>query len=140
MNLYESIDKSILSLFESLRNEVDIAYPNTVYQANADTAYIESFLLNITNTSSSASNSQKYEAIAQININVPINEGPYLLNYYADKVLTIFRDNQTITTDGIKLTMMNISRGPTLRADDDTRHGLSFYKTNLDVNFLIYSE
>ena len=135
MGTFVNIQAALDVKLNTITGSPSIAWPNTEYTPTHGTLFLEPNVLPIASTLETLNDYHRYAGIYQVNIYVPVEKGTATINLWIDRVHDLF-DQQTLTSGGDRVFIQNIDRGPIVR---DTDNDIEYLRTNVDINFIIYS-
>lgn len=136
MSVYTNIQVALDTQLNTISGSPSIAWPNTEFTPSHGTLYLEPILLPIVSNLETLNDYQRFAGIYQINVSVPVEKGTSVLNLWIDRVHDLFISDRTLVAGGDTIMIQNIQRGPTQRDTDDD---VEYYKTNIDINFVVYT-
>lgn len=136
MSTYTNIQAALDTHLNTITGSPEIAWPNTLYTPTHGTLYLEPMILAISSSLETLNEYHRYVGIYQINILVPLEKGTATVNTWVDRVSDLFLDNPRLSADTDTVFIQNVNRGPMVRDTDD---GREYYRTNVDINFIVYS-
>lgn len=136
MGVYTNVQAALDTQLNTIAGSPAIAWPNTNYTADAGTLFLRPHILPINSTLETLNDYHRYAGIYQVDINVPPEKGTATLNLWIDRVHDLF-DQQTLTAGADTIFIQNITVGAKQQVDDED--DISFYRCNVDINFIVYS-
>ena len=136
MGVYTNIQAALDTKLNTIASSPSIAWPNTAFEITHGTTYLEPILVSIDSELHTLNGYKRYSGIYQVNISVPLEKGTSALNALVDEVSTLFSSDRELLSGGDRVLVQNISRGPAIRYTEDR---VEFYRTNVDINFIVYS-
>ena len=136
MGTYTNVQAALDTHLNTITGSPSIAWQNTSFVPTHGTLYLEPTLLALTSTLETLNDYHRYNGIYQINVLVPLEKGTATANLWVDRISDLFLSNKRLTADTDTIFIQNINRGSMLRDTDD---GREYYRTNVDINFIVYS-
>lgn len=135
MSVYSNIQRALETRLDGLGPEI-IAWPNTKFTPTHGVTYLEPIMLPITSNLETLNDYHRYTGIFQVNVSVPVEEGTATLTTWLDSIHDRFLSEKRLTAGGDTVFIQSIERGPTQR---DTDNDMEFYRSNVDINFIVYT-
>lgn len=136
MSVYTNIQRALDTQLNTITGSPAIAWPNTKYEPTHGTTYLQPMLLPIISELHTLNDYRRYSGLYQIDILVGVEDGTQELNLWADRVVDLFYSSLELSGGTDTIYIQNIDRGPTQKDIDDERE---VYKTNVDINFIVYT-
>jgi len=135
MGTFVNIQAALDTKLNTITGSPSIAWPNTEYTPTHGTLFLAPNVLPISSSLETLNDYHRYAGIYQVTIYTPVEKGTATMNLWIDRVHDLF-DKQTLTSGGDSVLIQNIERGPVLR---DTDNDIEYYRSDVDVYFIIYS-
>lgn len=136
MSVYTNIQAALDVKLSSEAGATDVAWPNATFTPTQGEVYLEPILLPVSSNLETLNDYHRYAGIYQINVSTPAELGTATLNGWLDDLHDAFLSAGSLTAGGDTILIQNIDRGPTQR---DSENGLEYYRSNIDINFLVYT-
>lgn len=136
MSVYTNIQAALDTKLYNEAGATDVAWPNTDFTPTQGEVYLEPILLPVSSNLETLNDYHRYVGIYQINVSTPAEFGPAVLNTWLGDLHDAFLSAGSLTAGGDTILIQNIDRGPTQM---DTTGGLEYYRSNIDINFLVYT-
>jgi hypothetical protein len=136
MSVYTNIQIALDTKLNTISGSPSIAWPNTEFTPTHGTLYLEPIILPIVSSLETLNDYQRYSGIYQINVSVPLEKGTATVNLWTDRIVDLFIGDRRLVSGADTVLIQNTDRGPTQR---DTDNGVEYYRTNVDINFIVYT-